>query len=93
MRPLVCGSCNLCCTNKTISITEEEASRLEHTRQGKAWILKSQEDGLCYYYDLATRRCSNYANRPLVCREFDCREQTGKPGMPPAMRLAALERL
>jgi len=53
-------------------LTPEEAARLDHivSDDGQA-VLAKREDGCCVY--LVDNKCSIYADRPVVCKWYDCR--------------------
>lgn len=51
-----CTACGLCCQKV-------------HLSEQTAWL--SRGDGVCKHYDEATRLCTIYENRPLVCRVAD----------------------
>lgn len=40
---------------------------------GRPYHIRQREDGWCQHCDGATRGCTVHAQRPLVCRQFDCR--------------------
>ncbi len=85
MSELNCGECRACCEWKgevglRPSLTIDEAFLLEHEFitevQGvnpvQVAVLKANEKGDCFY--LGDEGCTNYVNRPIACRVFDCRE-------------------
>ena len=69
-----CNGCTACCRDPTlyVRVTEEEAKRLKtHLSSTGEKHLDKKGDGECVY--LIDNRCSIYADRPSVCRTFDCR--------------------
>jgi hypothetical protein len=38
----------------------------------KSCLDKDPDSGLCVYLDASTQRCTVWAQRPRVCREYDC---------------------
>ncbi len=43
---------------------------------GQPYVIAQGADGWCVHLDRATRGCGCYAARPLVCRTYDCRNDT-----------------
>tara|TARA_R110002096_G_scaffold96435_3_gene215233 strand:- start:69 stop:479 length:411 start_codon:yes stop_codon:yes gene_type:complete len=76
--PLECGACNKCCRkNPGIFLIPEHGDdpglyegHLD-VIDGRP-ILKTKSNGDCIYFDLE-KGCTNYNNRPNVCRIYDCR--------------------
>lgn len=56
MKVFPCTSCGECCKNVHLS---------EHT----AYL--DRGDGICHHFDEASKRCSIYEHRPLICRVED----------------------
>lgn len=42
----------------------------------RPYHIAQREDGWCVHCDPATKRCGVHAERPLVCRGYDCRQDT-----------------
>ena len=79
-----CGGCTACCTNheKVLLTNADDPTRYDgHTQ----WIrlssdpagiirlaLRHKPNGDCVY--LGENGCTIYADRPYICRIFDCRE-------------------
>ena len=40
---------------------------------GRPYHIRQREDGWCNHCDATTKGCGVHAQRPLVCRRFDCR--------------------
>lgn len=40
---------------------------------GRPYHIKKRADGWCHHCDGATKGCAAHAKRPLVCRQYDCR--------------------
>ena len=76
--PIECGACQKCCQNNPgIQILPEfgddPALYTGNTEEIDGHlVLKRQSNGDCVYLDSVTG-CSNYENRPSICRSFDCR--------------------
>ncbi len=76
--PIECGACQKCCkSNPGIQILPEVGDDPDlyegytEVIQGQL-LLKRQSNGDCIYLD-SERGCTNYENRPSICRSFDCR--------------------
>lgn len=41
---------------------------------GRPYRIRQREDGWCGHCDRATKACGVHAQRPLVCRQYDCRD-------------------
>lgn len=76
--PIECGACQKCCQNNPgIQILPEFGDNPElyagNTEEIEGQlVLKRQDNGDCIYLDSETG-CTNYENRPSICRSFDCR--------------------
>lgn len=40
---------------------------------GRPYLIQQREDGYCTHCDATTKRCHAHEQRPLVCRQYDCR--------------------
>jgi Fe-S-cluster containining protein len=68
-----CSACEaVCCRLVVVLMPEDDvpARFREHDRAGLEVMAKS-EDGWCAALDAKTMRCSIYAQRPTVCRDFN----------------------
>lgn len=63
-----CEGCGACCVDQDISLTRHE-QLLTPPEDMEGGMLK-KIDGRCIRLDPATRRCTDYENRPLLCRIF-----------------------
>ena len=67
-----CGTCDACCRDfDEIFLTEDEKDKYEHTTSEDGRHVLARKEGHCHY--LTEKGCSTYADRPLNCRQFDCR--------------------
>ncbi len=67
-----CGTCDACCRDfDEIFLTNEEKDKYEHTVNEKGRAVLARGDDQCFY--LGRDGCSTYNDRPLNCRQFDCR--------------------
>lgn len=76
-----CNGCTLCCKGDAIFLHPDKGDDIsiyetvvtKHPLSGKkAHMLKHKPNGDCIY--LGEKGCDNYENRPIICREFDCRK-------------------
>jgi Fe-S-cluster containining protein len=74
-----CSNCGICCTETEMLLTLKDIKRLENKgfsrnyfaeidKEGYA-VLKNQ-NGYCVFYNLKTRLCSVYDERPSGCRIY-----------------------
>ncbi len=40
---------------------------------GRPYHIRQREDGWCHHCEKTTKRCRVHEKRPLVCRQYDCR--------------------
>lgn len=79
-----CGDCIQCCKSLSPNLTPAEFASgkyvytlLTSPNQDTPTIaIPRNEDG-CYY--LKDRKCTIYNDRPLACRQFDCRQNHYPP--------------
>lgn len=68
-----CDTCTACCTNLTIESKPGYSTTLDEG------VDIAKPAGIpCQFLD--NNGCSNYDNRPLVCRQFKCDWLTGRTG-------------
>jgi len=97
-RPAItCASCDACCCRLEVMLMSGDDIRGKFTQQDKhgVWVMARLDDGWCAALDRSTRRCTIYAHRPMVCRDYevgamDCLEErahldnsTGTTGVTP----------
>ncbi|MFW9808275.1 MAG: YkgJ family cysteine cluster protein [Candidatus Thorarchaeota archaeon] len=85
MTPFVCnhdGSCEeirLCCTGTEMTLTREDAERIEELGYDRNEFLVrvmagfcelKNIEGVCYFYDTETKECRIYEHRPEGCRYY-----------------------
>jgi Fe-S-cluster containining protein len=68
--PLCKGRC--CTLHFALSFQDldEGVCKWEYSRP---YQIRRREDGYCIHNDAETRGCGVYANRPAICRTYDCR--------------------
>lgn len=92
-----CTTCEAVCCRLTVVLMPEDkvpAWLVDHDEHGMA-ILAKGEDGWCAALDRTTFRCTIYADRPAICRQFamgspSCRDERHKwfgNAIPTAVRL------
>jgi Fe-S-cluster containining protein len=73
-----CGDCTACCQLLAPHLTPEEISSgrfplsLTNTPEGPVVTLYRKPEGGCSMF--IDGKCSIYEERPLACRQFDCRK-------------------
>lgn len=76
-----CGSCNLCCQLLSPHLTPDEISlgkypisliKSQNPEEGPIVVMFKSPTGGCSMF--VDNKCSIYDNRPLACRQFDCRK-------------------
>jgi Fe-S-cluster containining protein len=77
-----CGSCTLCCERLTPNLTPSEVSSgkyplslIEGPEGPVVAMFKNPETGGCSMFQGG--KCSIYEDRPVACRQFDCRKGHG----------------
>lgn len=71
-----CAGCTACCSKEWIFLDENDDPNQYQTQpappeSGRQYALAQKPNGDCVY--LENGKCSNYENRPEVCRDYDCR--------------------
>tara|TARA_A100001037_G_scaffold233274_1_gene211839 strand:+ start:753 stop:1025 length:273 start_codon:yes stop_codon:yes gene_type:complete len=82
-----CSDCNARCCRQEVPLFGETAVPewlVEVDEQGNR-VLRRLEDGWCALLDRSSMRCTIYADRPFVCRQFElggieCLELRAEPG-------------
>ena len=72
-RDISCTTCKACCCRLEVMLMGEDAppSRFVETDRWGGQVMARLSDGLCAALDRDTSRCTIYARRPTVCRDFD----------------------
>ncbi len=64
-----------CCTSFSVVLTPEEAASGKYMWDvAFPYRLLTNDAGECVYLDSERRRCTIWADRPIVCRSYDCRD-------------------
>lgn len=62
-----------CCKLRfALSVSDVEAGKVKWTL-GQPYMIRQGADGYCHHLDRVSQGCSIYADRPFVCRAYDCR--------------------
>lgn len=74
-----CGDCHACCVNLSPILTPQEFmtakymyTMLQSPEDAAPTIAVPRDNTGCFY--LKSGKCSIYDDRPLACRQFDCRK-------------------
>lgn len=88
--PITCDTCQACCCRLEVLLMGEDDIPDELTEQDRwgGWVMARLDDGLCAALVRETHRCSIYAIRPQVCRDYaagdaDCRIERAHIDFPP----------
>ncbi len=63
-----------CCTLTVFLSFQDLDERVLHWDYGAPYTLRRGRDGYCVHCQPETRACGAYAQRPTVCRSYDCRK-------------------
>jgi hypothetical protein len=65
------GAC--CRLSFALTVQDLEEGRVRWDLR-RPYMIRHEEDGYCHHVERETKRCGLYANRPVVCRAYDCRK-------------------
>lgn len=70
--PLLCSNCQACCCLLPVLLMPEDnpPAELVVTDEHGLTVLAKADDGWCVALDRDSFRCTIYARRPQVCRDF-----------------------
>jgi len=69
-RPL----CKAACCRMPFLLTRQDLDEgIVRWDYGQPYVIRHREDGWCVHNDVTARGCTVHANRPAVCRAYDCR--------------------
>jgi hypothetical protein len=67
--------CQAACCRLPLALSREDVQEgLVRWDLGQPYILARGRDGYCVHLDRETYRCAVYAQRPIPCRGYDCRQ-------------------
>jgi hypothetical protein len=68
-------SCRAICCSLQFALTKEEVQKGHLTHNpSRPFFIARDSDGYCGHIERSTLRCTVWAERPLRCRRYDCRE-------------------
>ena len=77
-----CATCRACCCRLEVMLMGDDQPPEHLTGQDEwgGWVMRRLGDGWCAALDRHTMRCTIYARRPTICRDYqlgdsDCLEQ------------------
>nr|WP_228276540.1 YkgJ family cysteine cluster protein [Dechloromonas sp. H13] len=77
-----CDTCAACCCRLEVMLTGDDDVPARFTAEDRwgGWVLRRLADGWCAALDRNTMRCTIYARRPFICRDYrmggdDCRAE------------------
>ncbi len=62
-----------CCTFKFWLTKQDLDEGIARWDYGNPYWIKQEADGFCTHFDRETRGCTIHAQRPHICRRYDCR--------------------
>jgi Fe-S-cluster containining protein len=76
--PITCARCQACCCQLQVILMphDDPPAHLTEIEEHGLTVMRRGDDGWCVALDRDTLRCTVYARRPQVCRDFaeDSRE-------------------
>jgi hypothetical protein len=63
-----------CCTLTVWCSSQDLDERVVQWDYARPYQIRRRDDGYCAHSEPAIHRCTIYAQRPAVCRTYDCRE-------------------
>ena len=67
-----CAACAACCCRLEVMLMGDDDIPVDLTVQDRwgGWVMRRRDDGWCAALDRATMKCTIYARRPGVCRDY-----------------------
>lgn len=67
--------CKAACCRLDFTLSKQDlAEGVVRWDVGRPYRIRQREDGWCGHCDATTKACGVHAQRPLVCRQYDCRK-------------------
>lgn len=67
--------CKAACCRLDFALSKQDlAEGVVRWDVGRPYHIRQREDGWCSHCDKTTKGCGVHAQRPLVCRQYDCRD-------------------
>jgi len=63
-----------CCTLTVYCSAQDLDERVVNWDYGRPYQIRKREDNYCAHSEPETHRCGIYAQRPAICRTYDCRK-------------------
>ncbi len=69
---ITCAACAACCCKLQVSLMsgDDVPEHLTEDDERNTTVMRRESDGWCAALNRDTLRCTIYARRPLICREF-----------------------
>ncbi len=70
---ITCDSCQACCCKLEVLLMGDDDVPRRFTAEDAwgGWVMRRLDDGWCAALDRDTLRCTIYARRPGLCRDFE----------------------
>lgn len=70
--PVSCAACEACCCRLEVMLIGDNDVPAALTAQDRwgGWVMRRLDDGWCAALSRSTLRCTIYAQRPGICRDF-----------------------
>lgn len=67
-----CATCEACCCRLEVMLMGEDEIPAHLTGEDRwgGWVMRRLDDGWCAALDRNTMRCTIYAHRPTICRDY-----------------------
>ena len=85
---ITCSTCRACCCRLEVMLMGDDQPPEHLTAEDDwgGWVMRRLDDGWCAALDRDTMRCTIYARRPTICRDYqagdpDCLEQRALGGV------------
>jgi len=82
---ICCSNCQASCCRLEVMLMGDDQPPEHLTGQDEwsGWVMRRLDDGWCAALDRTNQRCTIYARRPTICRDYqlgdsDCLEQRAK---------------
>jgi len=68
-----CATCEACCCRLEVMLMGEDEIPAHLTGEDRwgGWVMRRLDDGWCAALDRDTMRCTIYARRPTICRDYE----------------------
>lgn len=87
---LSCATCRACCCRLEVMLMGDDQPPQHLTEEDEwgGWVMRRLDDGWCAALERSSMRCTIYARRPTICRDYalgdsDCLEQRAQGAADP----------